>query len=978
MLQTLLTEINEAYVNVPTFICGDFNCRVGTAGDIPAVLVENTSLFDTRLSNDNVCHIKGSTLLEFMEVNSFTVLNGRTSLDRPAKFTYTGVGGNSVIDLVWCNIDCINLVKNLTVLSHSTLSDHSPVLLSIFSQHLATTPTTFSADLTNQPSVLVWNGSFADTFHNIMQVSECVVLPEGIQQPYINICLAIKDAASELGLVKISGGGRAPRRNKPWFNKECCIAKRSVRQHYKVCKLNNFSSAFKSSYVESKRNYRSVIKRSKKLYNDEIASRICQIKDQKLFWKTVNSFKQRVNRDVLSVEEWERFYSSMVLPRIAEPFWGQDVLHPVLDREIEMDELLASLHACKLGKAPGSDSITHEFLKNLPQNWLMYVCCMFNRILAQEIVPTGWRETILSMLHKKGPYNDPSNYRGIALLNSLEKVFSQILLGRLYDWVEENDILPECQSGFRRDRSCADNVFTLISAVQISLRLKGRKVFAIFVDFKRAFDSVNHDLLWRKLYTTGVSCKIIRIIKNLYENATMRVRVGASLSKPFPITSGVLQGEPLSPLLFSLFLADIEAYFRDRGASGINLDNRVDLLMLLYADDLVVFAESEADVRRKLQILHQYTGDNKLQINTSKTKIVCFRKSGFAASKRSKFSYEGRDINVVNNCTYLGCEISSSSLFLNMAKSVVAKSRQTIGATISLMSRAKFSKWHSRVELFESVVVSSLHHCLPIWGLRYLDLLERVQVGFFKRLLLLPKNTPDYMVRLEVGVVRISYMVFKLCLTWINKLFSMADSRLPKICFNRLRALSIPDVRYNWCLQITSFFEYINHGETCTSLSRSWLRENKGMILNAFREKLYSDDLSRVDKSSFSHIYREFRLVKSAQPYLLLHGYIKYTRLFAQLRLKNNRFTKVCCNGSFYTVDSFEICTVCNLQEDETLEHILFRCPIYKYLRPGILNDENHHNLGHVLTGTVSLPDLKSIYSFFCNAMKVRSFIINE
>ena len=84
---------------------------------------------------------------------------------------------------------------------------------------------------------------------------------------------------------------------------------------------------------------------------------------------------------------------------------------------------------------------------------------------------------------------------------------------------------------------------------------------------------------------------------------------GTCLSKPFPITSGVLQGEPLSPLLFSLFLADIEAYFRDRGASGINLDNRVDLLMLLYADDLVVFAESEADVRRKLQILYQYTGE---------------------------------------------------------------------------------------------------------------------------------------------------------------------------------------------------------------------------------------------------------------------------------------------------------------------------------------------------------------------------------
>lgn len=564
------------------------------------------------------------------------------------------------------------------------------------------------------------------------------------------------------------------------------------------------------------------------------------------------------------------------------------------------------------------------------------------------------------------------------MLNSLEKIFSQILLNRLGDWAEICNVLPECQSGFRKDRGCIDNVFTLVAAVQINLRLKNRKIFAVFVDFERAFDSVNHGLLWLKLHMAGVSCKLIRVIKNLYDNATMRVRVGGSLSKSFPISSGVLQGEPLSPLLFSIFLADIETYFRKRGAAGINVDNTVDLLMLLYADDLVIFSDSEADVTRKLETLRQYAEDNGLKINTSKTRVLCFRRGGFAASKNCKFSYDGGAIEVVNKYTYLGCELSSSLLFLTMAKSAVTKSRQTIAATISLMSRAKVGEWDSRMKLFESVVVSSLHHCLPVWGLRYMDLLERTQVGFFKRLLLLPKNTADYMIRLEVGVMKLSYMVFKFCLAWVDKLLGMADSRLPKICFNRLCALKITDVKYSWCRQVDTLFGYIGYEETWSSLSRSRLRCGRGEMLSAFRERLRLDDLFRVDNSGFSVLYRDFQLSESTQPYLLLHGSIKFIRFFSQLRLKNDRLIKVCCNNCFYTIDSFELCTICNLQESETLEHILFKCPIYKYLRPSVLSNDSHSNLLHVLAGTVSRPAIRAVYSFFCSAMKVRSFVINE
>ena len=162
-----------------------------------------------------------------------------------------------------------------------------------------------------------------------------------------------------------------------------------------------------------------------------------------------------------------------------------------------------------------------------------------------------------------------------------------------------NNILPECQAEFRRSRSCTDNIFILNSIIQIHLRLKARKVFVAFVDFKSAFDTINHNLLWQKLYNSGISAKFIRIFKSLYSNATMKLKSNSYFTKTYEIVEGVLQGESLSPLLFSIFIADMQSYFYSFGLNGINVDNYISVLLLFFADDLVILADSEIDLNRK-------------------------------------------------------------------------------------------------------------------------------------------------------------------------------------------------------------------------------------------------------------------------------------------------------------------------------------------------------------------------------------------
>lgn len=195
--------------------------------------------------------------------------------------------------------------------------------------------------------------------------------------------------------------------------------------------------------------------------------------------------------------------------------------NPRLDAEITYLEIKWSLKKCKDGKSPGPDGIPYEFLKNLLDVCIGYLVSLFNKILEKEDIPITWGDTFLRMIYKKEDKTDPANYRPIALMNCISKVFTQILAERFGGWLEESDLLPEWQAGFRKNRSCLDNIFSLNALIQSRLSLDKGKLFVLFVDFRGAFPSVTHDLLWEKLYTMGTGSKLINILKNLYDKANV-------------------------------------------------------------------------------------------------------------------------------------------------------------------------------------------------------------------------------------------------------------------------------------------------------------------------------------------------------------------------------------------------------------------------------------------------------------------------
>ncbi|CAG7711732.1 unnamed protein product, partial [Allacma fusca] len=311
-------------------------------------------------------------------------------------------------------------------------------------------------------------------------------------------------------------------RNKPWFDEDFKVAliKVSTSQKY-LAKFKSQRS--REELLASRKAYKDIVK-SKKMYRfNALQDALFECKRTNQFWGCLRPFRRKLGNTVnISLKAWESFYSSVMPAKIldeVEYYFEKTVSE--LDKPISITELNDAIANLSSGKAPGPDKIPNTVLKILPNNIRYSLLQIFNRSLLSGCSPTQWSEIEMIMLYKKGDRDNPSNYRGIALINTFAKLFTSIVARRLNAWAENENVLPECQAGFRKGRGCLDQIFSLMAIVQSKLRHVGGKLFALFIDFQRAFDSIPHRKLWIKLDNLGVSAKIINVLRSIYNQARM-------------------------------------------------------------------------------------------------------------------------------------------------------------------------------------------------------------------------------------------------------------------------------------------------------------------------------------------------------------------------------------------------------------------------------------------------------------------------
>lgn len=228
---------------------------------------------------------------------------------------------------------------------------------------------------------------------------------------------------------------------------------------------------------------------------------------------------------------------------------------------------------------------------------------------------------------QRGDEDDVKNYRGVSLLDCGYKLLAVILERRLRLWLEKNGKIGESQAGFREKRGTRDHVFTLNSIIGNIPKRKGGKLYACFIDFKTAFDSVDRKMLVKKLKEIGVRGRMLRIIKEIYKETENEIITGEGISGKFKTSRGVRQGCPLSVLLFLIYLENLEERWERKNEGGVVL-GKVKIFCLKFADDVVALAITPEGLRAMLRDLESFSRESRLVVNEQKTKVMVFRKGG--------------------------------------------------------------------------------------------------------------------------------------------------------------------------------------------------------------------------------------------------------------------------------------------------------------------------------------------------------------
>ena len=270
-----------------------------------------------------------------------------------------------------------------------------------------------------------------------------------------------------------------------------------------------------------------------------------------------------------------------------------DDLH--YNRPFDLSELEKICSRMKNNKSVGPDMIPNEVLKHEGLRHLLLD--FMNMCFTRNLIPSIWRDSIISPIPKSSTKDPcvPLNYRGISLLSCLYKMYTSLLNSRLTDYIESNDLLVDEQNGFRSKRSCQDHIYSLSSVIRNRKSCK-LDTYCAFVDFKKAFDWVPRDLLLFKLATSfNVHGKLFNTLSTIYETSTAKIRLNGLYTESFGVTSGVKQGDIISPTLFSMYLNDLATGIKDLDC-GVEIDE-FKLAILLYADDIVLrFYRSNANL----------------------------------------------------------------------------------------------------------------------------------------------------------------------------------------------------------------------------------------------------------------------------------------------------------------------------------------------------------------------------------------------
>ena len=386
--------------------------------------------------------------------------------------------------------------------------------------------------------------------------------------------------------------------------------------------------------------------------------------------------------------------------------------------DLQFDEFTVykKLIALKVNKSPGPDSIHPMFLSRTATAIAKPLSILFNCSYNEGRLPQDWKNAVISPIFKKGRKSDPENYRPISLTSVICKIMESIVRDSITESIRKRNLITDHQHGFIPGRSCLTNLLQAFEA-WTSILDEGFGLDIIYLDYRKAFDTVPHKRLIMKLSNYGIPCKLLIWLSGFLQGRMMRVQVNGSYSSWVHVLSGVPQGSVLGPLLFLLYVNDLPDWIK----SSIKM----------FADDTKLWSTiSDVDDKQKLQDdlrkLNEWSDKWLLKCNPDKCRVMHVGHNyptEYYMEQDSKLCKlievtEEKDLGVITTC-----DLKPARQCAEAAKKATAILR-LIKRHFHDMNIPTF-----RI-LYKSFVRPHLEYCVQVWSpnlRKDIDCLERIQ-----------------------------------------------------------------------------------------------------------------------------------------------------------------------------------------------------------------------------------------------------------
>lgn len=389
-------------------------------------------------------------------------------------------------------------------------------------------------------------------------------------------------------------------------------------------------------------------------------------------------------------------------------------------------DILAIINKMNVTKSCGHEGFFMDHFYQTKEQTAFFMQILISSIIDTEIWPLNMKKQVLRPIYKKGDKQGYNNYRPIALLPVLNKIVEKFFATRILDFLTKHNLLNKHQFGFQQHKGTIDALNYINNNINRALN-EGKHIGAVFIDLKKAFDTLDKETLYEKLYKYGIRGKILKILINYLTNRSSSVKIDNTCSTWKEVTFGVPQGSVLGPLLFLIYINDI-------------VDCTSSTLLTLYADDIFMMSINYdqnimiKNLQSDFDKINNYFTENELYISAEKTCFMHITTSHMVKKNCTIYLHDNNctkspscnctKLNQVTNIKYLGLDVDQNWKFYYHIESLIKKIRQTIPTLYMIKD---FINCSVKKTLYEAWILSKVRYACTIFGSTSTNLIERLQ-----------------------------------------------------------------------------------------------------------------------------------------------------------------------------------------------------------------------------------------------------------